>query len=267
MQAADAAGDGQLRAWILSIQAMLAAYTNRQQDVVDLTDAGLEAAGQAASATAVKLASLQARAHATLGDRRAAEAAMALARQTMARVSPEAQDRGLFAFPEEKLASHEARFGCSSAPRSAPRSPCSGPCACSMAPRGRAAPPLTRPWSACTWRDPMLSLASSTRHASRQNRHWPCIAGVRSTTPGAAPVSLPRCSSRTTRPRRPRGSSRSSPEPSCAAVQLGALGLQTNLGRLAPHLSARRRSAFSTVDPLKPQPSHHTAGPRYEGMR
>lgn len=29
MRAADAAGDGQLRAWILSIQAMLAAYTNR----------------------------------------------------------------------------------------------------------------------------------------------------------------------------------------------------------------------------------------------
>jgi hypothetical protein len=173
MQAADAAGDGQLRAWILSIQAMLAAYTNRQQDVVDLTDAGLEAAGQAASATAVKLASLQARAHATLGDRRAAEAAMALARQTMARVSPEAQDRGLFAFPEEKLASHEARFGCSSAPRSAPRSPCSGPCACSMAPRGRAARPLTKPWSAFTWRDPMLSLASSTRHASRQNSTGP----------------------------------------------------------------------------------------------
>jgi hypothetical protein len=66
MQAADEAGDRQLRAWILSIQAMLAAYTNRQQDVIALTNAGLEAAGRVASATAVKLASLQARAHATL---------------------------------------------------------------------------------------------------------------------------------------------------------------------------------------------------------
>jgi tetratricopeptide (TPR) repeat protein len=109
MQAADEASDGQLRAWILSIQAMLAAYTNRHQDVIDHTNAGLAAAGQAASATAVKLASLQARAHATLGDRQAAEAAMALARQTAARVPPEAQDRGLFAFPEEKLASHEGQ--------------------------------------------------------------------------------------------------------------------------------------------------------------
>jgi tetratricopeptide (TPR) repeat protein len=109
MQAADEVGDGQLRAWILSIQAMLAAYTNRQQDVVDFTNAGLEAAGQRASATAVKLASLQARAHATLGDRQAAEAAMALARQTTAQVPPEEQDRGLFAFPEEKLASHEGQ--------------------------------------------------------------------------------------------------------------------------------------------------------------
>jgi tetratricopeptide (TPR) repeat protein len=109
MQAADEAGDRQLRAWILSTQAMLAAYTNRHQDAIDLTNAGLEAAGQRATATAVKLASLQARAHATLGDRQAAEAALSLARQTMAQVSPEEQDRGLFAFPEEKLASHEGQ--------------------------------------------------------------------------------------------------------------------------------------------------------------
>jgi tetratricopeptide (TPR) repeat protein len=109
MQAADEAGDGQLRAWILSIQAMLAAYTNRHQDVIDLTGAGLQAAGQAASATAVKLASLQARAHAVLGDRQAAEAALARARQTTAQVQPEEQERGLFAFPEEKLASHEGQ--------------------------------------------------------------------------------------------------------------------------------------------------------------
>ena len=110
MQAADEVGDGQLRAWILSIQAMLAAYTDQHQEVVVLTTAGLEAAGQAAGATAVKLASLQARAHATLGNRQAAEAAMALAHQTMARVPPEEQDRGLFAFPEEKLASHEGQL-------------------------------------------------------------------------------------------------------------------------------------------------------------
>jgi len=109
MQAADEVGDGQLRAWILSIQAMLAAYTNRHQDVIDLTNAGLQAAGQAASATAVKLASLQARAHATLGNRQAAEAALARARLMMAQVPPEEQERGLFAFPEERLASHEGQ--------------------------------------------------------------------------------------------------------------------------------------------------------------
>jgi tetratricopeptide (TPR) repeat protein len=109
MQAADAAGDGQLRAWILSIQAMLAAYTIRHQDVIDLTNAGLEAASQVANATTVKLTSLQARAHANLGNRAAAEAAMALARQTMAQVPPDEHDRGLFAFPEEKLASHEGQ--------------------------------------------------------------------------------------------------------------------------------------------------------------
>ena len=170
MQAADEAGDRQLRAWILSIQAMLAAYTNRQQDVIALINAGLEAAGRVASATAVKLASLQARAHATLGDRQAAEAALARARQMMAQVPQAEQDRGLFAFPEEKLASHEGQVGSSLAPRSAPRSPCSEPCICSTAPRVRVAHPLTRPWSACTWLDPRLSLAISTRHANRQNR-------------------------------------------------------------------------------------------------
>jgi tetratricopeptide (TPR) repeat protein len=52
---------------------------------------------------------LQARAHASLGNRAAAEAAMALARQIMAQVPAEEHDRGLFAFPEEKLASHEGQ--------------------------------------------------------------------------------------------------------------------------------------------------------------
>ncbi len=88
---------------------MLAAYSNRHQDVIDLTNGDLEAAGQAVGATSVKLASSQARAHAALGNRAAAEAAMALARQTMEQVPPEQQERGLFAFPEEKLTSHEGQ--------------------------------------------------------------------------------------------------------------------------------------------------------------
>jgi hypothetical protein len=92
MRAADEADGGQLRAWILSIQAMLAAYTNRQKDVIDLTNAGLEAADQVANAVAVKLASLQARAHANLGNQPAAEAALARARQAMAQVPPAEQD-------------------------------------------------------------------------------------------------------------------------------------------------------------------------------
>lgn len=109
MRAADEVGDDQLRAWILSIQAMLAAYTNRHQDVIDLANAGLQAAGGRATATAIKLASLQARAHANLGNQAAAGAAMARARETLAQVPPQEQDRGLFAFPEEKLASHEGQ--------------------------------------------------------------------------------------------------------------------------------------------------------------
>jgi tetratricopeptide (TPR) repeat protein len=109
MRAADEVDHRQLRAWILSIEAMLAAYTNQHQDVIDLTNVGLEATGQAASATAVKLASLQARAHASLGNRPAAVAAVARARQTLVQVPPDEQERGMFAFPEEKLASHEGQ--------------------------------------------------------------------------------------------------------------------------------------------------------------
>jgi hypothetical protein len=243
MRAADAAGDGQLRAWILSIHAMLAAYTNRHQDVIDLTNAGLAAAGQQASATAVKLASLQARAHANLGNRVAAETALARARETMSRVSPQQQERGLFAFPEEKLASHEGQIWLQLAPQIAPRSPCSEPCVCSTAPPVRAGHRLIRQWSAFIWLDPMPSLANSIKHASGLRRRWPSIASVRSTTPGVAPRSLPDSSSRTASPRRPRRSSTSSPRSSGSAIWLPALGIQTQLESLAPHLSAGRRSA------------------------
>jgi hypothetical protein len=209
IRAADAAGDGQLRAWILSIQAMQAAYTNRHQDVIDLTDAGLEVASQQASAAAVKLASLQARAHANLGNRAAAEAAMARARRTMGQVPPQQQERGLFAFPEEKLASHEGQVWLQLGARSALRSPCNEPCTCSTAPPVRADRPLIRQWFAFIWLDPMLSLASSIKHASGLRRRWPSIASVRLTTPGIAPMSLPGCSSRTASPRRHRRSSTS----------------------------------------------------------
>jgi hypothetical protein len=261
MRAAEAVGDGQLRAWILSIQAMLAAYANRHQDVVGLTTAGLEAAGQQASATAVELASLQARAHATLGDRPAAKAALARARQTLTLVPPEAQDRGLFAFPEEKLASHEGQLWRQLGAPERAQEPLQRALRLLDGATGARRSPVDQAMVRLHLARSMLSLASSTRHASRQNRHWPCIASVRSTTPGAAPVSLRRCSSRTTRPRRPRGFSRNSPEPSCAAVRLRALGIQVNLGALPPtrQLGDDPRSRQSTI---KRHPSHHTAGPR-----
>jgi tetratricopeptide (TPR) repeat protein len=50
-----------------------------------------------------------ARAPACVGTGGAGAAAMALARQMMAQVPAEEHDRGLFAFPEEKLASHEGQ--------------------------------------------------------------------------------------------------------------------------------------------------------------
>jgi tetratricopeptide (TPR) repeat protein len=107
LAAAGEIGHSRLRAWVLSTASQLATYRGEHRRVIELTEAGLAAATGSPTFAAVKLASLQAKAYASLGDRRAAEAALALARHTLARVPPEEQVGGLFSFPEEKLASHE----------------------------------------------------------------------------------------------------------------------------------------------------------------
>ena len=101
-------------------------------------------------------------------------------------------------------------------------------------------------------------MASSMEHASRQNRHWPYIASVRSTTPGVAPMSLPRCSSPTTGPRRHRGPSKSSLEPSCPVVPGGSgLGLKSTFGSLALTCQLGDDLQLSTVDrQASPEPAH-----------
>ena len=107
LAAAGEVGHGRLRAWVLSTASQLAIYRGQHRRVIELTEAGLTAADGTPTFAAVKLASLQAKAHASLGDRRAAEAALAMARHTLALVPIEEQVGGLFSFPEEKLASHE----------------------------------------------------------------------------------------------------------------------------------------------------------------
>jgi len=104
---AEEIGHGRLKAWVLSTESQLATYHGHHQRVIDLTEAGLAAADGTPTFAAVKLASLQAKAHASLGNRRAAEDALAKARRSLALVPPEEQVGGLFSFPEEKLASHE----------------------------------------------------------------------------------------------------------------------------------------------------------------
>jgi tetratricopeptide (TPR) repeat protein len=104
---AEELGHGRLKAWVLSTESQLATYHGDHQRVIDLTKAGLAATGGTPTFAAVKLASLQAKAHASLGDRPAAEAALAMARRSLTLVPPEEQVGGLFSFPAEKLASHE----------------------------------------------------------------------------------------------------------------------------------------------------------------
>jgi tetratricopeptide (TPR) repeat protein len=100
-------GHRRLEAWVLSTQSQLATYHGDHHRVLELTQAGLAAADGTPTFAAVRLASLQAKAYASLGDRGAAEAALATARRRLALVPPAEQAGGLFSFPEEKLASHE----------------------------------------------------------------------------------------------------------------------------------------------------------------
>jgi tetratricopeptide (TPR) repeat protein len=104
---AEELGHRRLKAWVLSTQSQLVTYQGDHQRVIELTQAGLAAADGTPTFAAVKLASLQAKAHASLGDRAAAEAALATARRNLALVPPAEQTGGLFSFPEEKLASHQ----------------------------------------------------------------------------------------------------------------------------------------------------------------
>jgi tetratricopeptide (TPR) repeat protein len=104
---AEELGHQRLKAWVLSTESQLATYHGDHQRVIGLTEAGLAAADGTPTFAAVKLASLQAKAHASLGDRDAAETALANARRSLALVPPAEQVGGLFSFPEEKLASHE----------------------------------------------------------------------------------------------------------------------------------------------------------------
>jgi tetratricopeptide (TPR) repeat protein len=103
---AEESGHRRLRAWVLSTESQLATYHGQHQRVLDLTEAGLAAADGTPTFAAVKLASLQAKAYASLGNRRAAEDALATARHTLELIPSEEQVGGLFSFPEEKLASH-----------------------------------------------------------------------------------------------------------------------------------------------------------------
>jgi tetratricopeptide (TPR) repeat protein len=103
---AEELGHRRLKAWVLSTESQLATYHGDHHRVVKLTQAGLAAAAGIPTFAAVKLACLQAKAHASLGDRGAAEAALATARRSLALVPPAEQVGGLFSFPEEKLASH-----------------------------------------------------------------------------------------------------------------------------------------------------------------
>lgn len=103
---AEERGDGDLRVWILSEQALIADYDGEPERVLALAEEGVAATSRPTFAT-VRLLALAARARAALRDRTAAEAALGRARMALAELPVEQRGGGLFAYPEEKLASAE----------------------------------------------------------------------------------------------------------------------------------------------------------------
>jgi tetratricopeptide (TPR) repeat protein len=186
-------GHRRLKAWVLSTESQLATYHGDHHRVIELTQAGLAAAAGTPTFAAVKLASLQAKAHASLGDRGAAEAALANARRSLALVPPEEQVGGLFSFPEEKLASHEGdvylRLG---EPRRAQQALWRA-LGLLTPPPAHGAPRSTRRWSACTWRRHLCSWARSRRPAGSASRHWRSTRRARSIRPAGGRAGLGAC--------------------------------------------------------------------------
>lgn len=78
-------GHGELTGWVRGTQAMAATYRGRLEDAIALVQAGQDAAPDS-SITMVRLHAQEARAHARIGNRQAAERALAVAEQSLDRV-------------------------------------------------------------------------------------------------------------------------------------------------------------------------------------
>ncbi|MEB3369934.1 ATP-binding protein [Saccharopolyspora mangrovi] len=100
-QCAEQADDHALLCWIRGTQSLVAYWDDRCRDAVELAQDGLRHPPEAGTA-AVRLAALEARAHARLGDAHAAERALTRAEQAREEVTDADVPAGLLEFPVAK---------------------------------------------------------------------------------------------------------------------------------------------------------------------
>lgn len=100
-QCAEQAGDNALRCWTRGTQSLVAYWDDRCRDAVELAQDGLRYPPEAGTA-AVRLAAIEARAQARLGDAHAAERALTRAEQAREEVTDADFPAGLMEFPVAK---------------------------------------------------------------------------------------------------------------------------------------------------------------------
>jgi tetratricopeptide (TPR) repeat protein len=106
-EAAAEAEDDLLGAWVAASECMIPTYNDDPWEVLALTQRGQRLAAGASSVVVAKLAALEAKAHASLGNDGAARAALVSANRAMAKASAEELQLGVFGFPPAKYFFYE----------------------------------------------------------------------------------------------------------------------------------------------------------------
>ncbi len=106
-EAAAEAEDGPLGAWVVASECMIPTYNGDPWEVLALTPRGNRLAAGAGSAVVAKLAALEAKAQASLGNDGAARDALAYANRAMASATAEELQPGVFGFPLAKYFFYE----------------------------------------------------------------------------------------------------------------------------------------------------------------
>jgi transcriptional regulator with XRE-family HTH domain/tetratricopeptide (TPR) repeat protein len=106
-EAAAEAEDNLLGAWVVASECMIPTYTDDPWGVLTLTQRGQRLADGPGSAVLAKLAALEAKAHASLGNDSAARDALASANRAMAMATAEELQPGVFGFTPAKYFFYE----------------------------------------------------------------------------------------------------------------------------------------------------------------